>query len=316
MTDGDAILRAILDDPADDLPRLAYADWLEENGQMERAEFIRLQLELAPHESALRRPHPEQALCTDESAHWCPVCGDCRCPEPETSKCYPGCRLHARTSRHHSDESLKLYCADLRRRERDLLDRHGDGIAAGVAAAFGLRLRMVDYGYGGGAGLCGFVKWLWRRGFVAEIRCPLQAWLDHGPAVVRAHPVEVVEVTDKKPAVVAGAYGWLSGPGQDSPHRLPSWLVAPRAKDILWSSAPGDAGASESQAIAWLCGRLLAWAKAEKCWDCDGDGKWLIGMDRPCHACEGSGRRPDWRPDGAQTAAQTDATWTLSQKWK
>lgn len=44
MTDGDHILRAILDEPHDDLHRLAYADWLEENGQNERAEFIRLQL--------------------------------------------------------------------------------------------------------------------------------------------------------------------------------------------------------------------------------------------------------------------------------
>lgn len=42
-----ALLRAILDTPADDAPRLIYADWLEENGQPERAEFIRVQCELA-----------------------------------------------------------------------------------------------------------------------------------------------------------------------------------------------------------------------------------------------------------------------------
>jgi uncharacterized protein (TIGR02996 family) len=46
-SDGDALLRAICEHPFDDTPRLAYADWLEENGRPERAEFIRVQIELA-----------------------------------------------------------------------------------------------------------------------------------------------------------------------------------------------------------------------------------------------------------------------------
>src|SRR2546423_208668 len=40
-------LADILASPDDDAPRLVYADWLDENGQPERAEFIRLQCELA-----------------------------------------------------------------------------------------------------------------------------------------------------------------------------------------------------------------------------------------------------------------------------
>lgn len=43
-TDGAALLRAIIDDPDDDLVRLAYADWLEEAGDDARAEFIRVQV--------------------------------------------------------------------------------------------------------------------------------------------------------------------------------------------------------------------------------------------------------------------------------
>src|SRR5580704_16967148 len=42
----DDFLQAILDDPADDTPRLIYADWLEERGDP-RGEFIRVQCELA-----------------------------------------------------------------------------------------------------------------------------------------------------------------------------------------------------------------------------------------------------------------------------
>ena len=52
MSDHDALLAAILADPADDTARLVYADWLTENGQSDRGEFIRVEIELAhtpPH---------------------------------------------------------------------------------------------------------------------------------------------------------------------------------------------------------------------------------------------------------------------------
>jgi uncharacterized protein (TIGR02996 family) len=42
-----AFLRTIVADPDNDVPRLVYADWLDEHGQPERAEFIRVQIELA-----------------------------------------------------------------------------------------------------------------------------------------------------------------------------------------------------------------------------------------------------------------------------
>jgi uncharacterized protein (TIGR02996 family) len=47
MNDRAALLAAILADPADDTVRLAFADWCEENGDPERAEFIRLLIGLA-----------------------------------------------------------------------------------------------------------------------------------------------------------------------------------------------------------------------------------------------------------------------------
>jgi uncharacterized protein (TIGR02996 family) len=47
QTTEQALLTAILANPDDDAPRLIYADWLDENGQPERAEFIRVQCELA-----------------------------------------------------------------------------------------------------------------------------------------------------------------------------------------------------------------------------------------------------------------------------
>src|SRR5262245_31852846 len=65
-----AFLRTILADPDDDAPRLIYADWLDEQGEADRAEFIRLQIratrmqtdnpdraEVASHVEELRRAH-------------------------------------------------------------------------------------------------------------------------------------------------------------------------------------------------------------------------------------------------------------------
>src|SRR4051794_29950656 len=44
MSDLDALLQACKDEPFDDAPRQILADWLEERGDPDRAEFIRLQL--------------------------------------------------------------------------------------------------------------------------------------------------------------------------------------------------------------------------------------------------------------------------------
>ncbi len=46
MTEREALLRAVCENPDDDTPRLVFADWLQENGEEERAEFIRFQIEL------------------------------------------------------------------------------------------------------------------------------------------------------------------------------------------------------------------------------------------------------------------------------
>lgn len=48
MSDRDALLRAICENPDDDAPRLIYADWLDEHGDPLQAEFIRLQIEYRP----------------------------------------------------------------------------------------------------------------------------------------------------------------------------------------------------------------------------------------------------------------------------
>src|SRR3954469_2476241 len=77
-----ALFHAVLDDPEDDLPRLAYADWLDEHGgetDHARAEFIRLQIELdglerppGPETTSHRKPLSARisALLKAHRKHW------------------------------------------------------------------------------------------------------------------------------------------------------------------------------------------------------------------------------------------------------
>lgn len=71
MTDGPALLAAILADPGDDTARLVFADWLEENGQRKRAEFIRVQVEIAR-----RAGQCGHVVRTTQT--FCPACSDLR----------------------------------------------------------------------------------------------------------------------------------------------------------------------------------------------------------------------------------------------
>ncbi len=61
MNHHQSFLQAIIEQPDDDTPRLVYADWLEEHGDPDRAEFIRLQCELAGMAEADPRQREHQA---------------------------------------------------------------------------------------------------------------------------------------------------------------------------------------------------------------------------------------------------------------
>ena len=62
MTRRDALLRAVCDAPDDDLPRLVFADWCEENGEPDRAEFIRLMCRVHHLCTAIDRGAGEKAV--------------------------------------------------------------------------------------------------------------------------------------------------------------------------------------------------------------------------------------------------------------
>ena len=104
MSTADALLRAVIDRPDDDLPRLAYADALDESGDTARAEFVRAQVELArrpDHDPA--RPaleDREHDLLAAHEADWLgELVGPARPPEPRvTSRALPGGQTRVTTA--------------------------------------------------------------------------------------------------------------------------------------------------------------------------------------------------------------------------
>jgi uncharacterized protein (TIGR02996 family) len=71
-----SLLAAVLDHPDDDAPRLRYADWLADNGDPCRAEFIRVQCQLAEGalspECAEALREREEKLLKENEARWLP----------------------------------------------------------------------------------------------------------------------------------------------------------------------------------------------------------------------------------------------------
>src|SRR5262245_4711995 len=69
-----ALIREIVECPDDDLPRLVYADWLDDHGQAERAEFIRVQVELAglaeEADERIELEHRERRLRKRHEREW------------------------------------------------------------------------------------------------------------------------------------------------------------------------------------------------------------------------------------------------------
>ena len=257
MTAPDPLLLAsVFAAPADDLPRLILADWLEENGDeaaRQYAEFVRIQLEL---ESLRARSVSDVVFGI----------GD-------------------RTFK--SSKAVKLTS-----REHDLFRGwalHWCDALFGPLGQIGLpwntaNTAVVGFGEHGDVP----VELTWSRGFIAHVRCRLADFIGGtcegcygddneirsaagggnwrmrhcpncagtgrtpgiGPRLVRAQPVERVEVADKRPLQVNTSsnvqpyyFTWLCGEALNRPHHVTNelwrlmersaWPTAESAKSAL-----------------------------------------------------------------------------------
>jgi uncharacterized protein (TIGR02996 family) len=202
VKNSERLLRAVLTDPSDDLARLAYADALEEEGDDARAAFVRVQVELAGLEAIEHDCGPD-----GEWEVTCPACG-------ASSDIY---ELRAR-----QDELLALRCpkpGDNRRRADDWASGGGWQAVTHGGGPFWLYPPPPhshtghDFAFG--------------RGLTDAVCCPLEVWLEHGPALCDQQPVTRAEISNKRPDRRPGGQGdragvwWEPGLSYQMPYQLP-----------------------------------------------------------------------------------------------
>lgn len=223
-TDGDALLRAILTDPADDAPRLAYADWLEgQSGEVECRHCL-------PSRPG-RRCHRCHGVVGDYYSHhsgedydgtWvcdrsdrCPKChGSGQVPDgrreraefirvqhrladPHRPRC--SCFMHGCGELYGDKEDgcePHREWARLNRREQSILRAVVPGTTVPTHDALWHLDVMTVMGPD-------FPKLrpAWERGFIARLELPTAAFTAHAAAIFARHPVTAVRLTDREPFV-------------------------------------------------------------------------------------------------------------------
>lgn len=186
MTERDCFMARIIENPADDAPRLIFADWLEEQGESERAEFIRVQIALSRIPN-IEITNAEQGKFT---VHMQPqavqkLADEGRLFDPEFIR-----------EGHRKSEPL-------RQRERELLCAHH--LEWRPDCSFGIQCR-IELSY-------------FRRGFVADVELPCSSWLTHGEQLLRSAPLERVTLTQaaiggvrrESDMLVCPVFSWVHG---------------------------------------------------------------------------------------------------------
>lgn len=188
-TEGDMLLRDICAHPADDAPRLIFADWLDEHGQLERAEFIRVQCEISRW---LKIPCSIAAGTWErdrisprhlKAVEW---------SEPPPARC--GLPLNDKM-----DMGLCHKCA----RIELLLERHRE-----LQRMPADKWHMVNYPVSILAETKVKLAPFWRmeRGFVHQMSVSVWTWEEYGPYIVSRQPIESLELVDVFPHMRA-VYG-------------------------------------------------------------------------------------------------------------
>lgn len=261
ISTGDVILSDIIASPGDDGLRLIFADWLEDAGDPDRAAFIRVQVELQRFSHAENVRTGEYDARDGVDAAWAEAF-----------------RLHDEEMRllwgRHPSGSANwgAWCwAESRGEDGEPCPASGrGGMTVTPHGSPGLRGESTGVTIPTDAGDIGQV---FRRGLVARVRCPLAAWLLHGPALAASQPLTRVELSDRRPAQggAGGRWVWFHedvqaglGAARDMTIRLPGAILG-----LLGGFDNGGISPhrvrfynSRDEADDALSDALLAWAGA------------------------------------------------------
>lgn len=215
MSDEASFLRAIIAEPADDTARLVYADWLDEHDQPERAEFIRVQIELArtdPFDGweckvCSARPRYEDGFDLGEVEHG------------------SGCYMQSEDGRGNEFIDVSEVYKSLRNREAGLLERFAWQQWQGACAA------VIPKG----SNIPSCIEF--RRGFIASVTCTAADWLEHGDAIREQHPVTRV--------ALMGMQGWDARVAQFDSHAPDGTFGCTRWPLVRFKLPPGGAPVPE-----------------------------------------------------------------------
>lgn len=230
------IFGAILAEPGEDLHRLAYADWLDDNATSGESPCPTCTPHLHDRSSPLGLGyHPERSPASGRhEGGWtnCKTCngGGRKMLRPGWVVKEDGRKERAELIRVQCELAYRCTCGHdpifdypqgcsvcaLRRRERELLraaQTTGRVIANGLAwsaaceGALGRGRRVLwasatsleIVAYEDDRSRRELARWSFRRGFVASVTLTLQQFLDHAAALFRAAPIEEVRLSDRRP---------------------------------------------------------------------------------------------------------------------
>lgn len=194
-------MRQIREYPLDDGPRAVFADWLEEQGEADRAEFIRVQLEL--HGKKLARP--------------CKKCGG----SGGEDKGFDHCSRCDGKGFVGSIATWKLQC-----REKELLEgwvqgRDGSNCKWWLEEMGGLASARTEGDWHGFLHIDNvYAAAKFERGFVGKVGLTIKNFLDTCNTVFGMHPITEVEINDRKPNREiwhAVGFSWMPIPEGYSP---------------------------------------------------------------------------------------------------
>lgn len=248
MTDRAALFREILENPADDTVRLAYADAVQEEGDEPRAEFIRAQITVeraGPPHKKITNGGDEPVCVTDAGdgyflTSWEEGRGiapgdrvDVLCHRPLRK---PKWRYGLRVVKFRHSEDAFQSTVVLRQDERS-------GPWAGTEAAARAGTLLDTHALAWGADTFGppdarpaELSYSYRRGFVDHVALPCAEFLRAcGRRLFARAPITHVGLTDKEPHHEEGSPYWswhgphTLGHMPLNPNRLPAalWLALP-----------------------------------------------------------------------------------------
>ncbi len=213
------LLRGVLNDPFDDAPRLVYADWLEEGGEEERAEFIRVQVEL---DSLLIGVNRQSCGALDL------IC------DPDSS----------------ADQEWKHRVLALCGRERELLATEGKPIWGTMSKIRPEGITTQAYRWASPYLLASLDWPIFRRGFVDQITLTCDDFVKDAEAIFAAEPVTKVRLSDKNPHEFTGWQCGVNDYGEigERPSELPETVFRHLLGDGVYGNVylySSDAKANE-----------------------------------------------------------------------